>query len=284
MKTDAVGEGVKSGEKHAPGLLSTFMLHPSAFYLPALALATPLAAPFTWRYSHVGTLGGMAASHAAFCYASLRANCQWVGPVATRFVPEGNEVWLTIDDGPSPDDTPRLLDLLDASGAKATFFVRGDRAEAHPELIREIVWRGHGVANHTYSHPQYSFWCAPPWRVATEIDRCSEVLRDLTGQRPRWFRAPVGMANPFVHPAVRSRDLRLVGWSRRGLDTLSRATPESVTRRILHGLQPGGIVLLHEGRQNAADQRINVQAMQMLLTVLAERGWRAIVPDDSRLR
>ena len=115
MKTDAIGKG----EERTPDFLSAFYLHPSAFYLPALALATPLAAPFTWHYSHVATLGGMAASHAAFCYASLRANCQWVGPVATRFVPDGNEVWLTIDDGPSPEDTPRLLDLLDASSAKA---------------------------------------------------------------------------------------------------------------------------------------------------------------------
>ena len=248
------------------------------------SILAPLAAPFTWQFSPAGTLGGMLAVHAALCYASLRANCQWFGTVATRFVPEGNEVWLTIDDGPDPADTPRLLELLAAAGARATFFVRGDWARAHPELIREIVRRGHGVANHTYHHPQGSFWCASPWRIAAEMDACNAVLRELTGETPRWFRAPVGMVNPFVHPAARLRGLRLVGWSTRGLDTRPRTSAREVVARILRGLRPGGIVLLHEGRQNAAGERINVEALRLLLDELAERRWQAIVPDDSRLR
>lgn len=257
---------------------------PWALALPALAVATPLAAPFTWRYSHLATLGSMAASHAAYCYASLRANCQWCGPVVTRFMPEGEEVWLTIDDGPCSTDTPRMLDLLDAAGARATFFVRGDKARTHPELIREIVRRGHDIANHTYHHQQYSFWYASPSRVAAEIDRCNQVLHELTGQMPRRFRAPVGMANPFVHQAVAARGMRLVGWTNRGLDTLQRATSASSVRRIVRGLRPGNIVLLHEGRETKSGERLNVQTLRMLLDLLAGRGWRAVVPDDARLR
>ncbi len=226
----------------------------------------------------------MAASHAALCYGSLRANCQWFGPVATRFVPEGDEVWLTIDDGPDLDDTPAILDLLDAHGARATFFVRGDRAEAYPDLAREITRRGHGLANHTYSHPQYSFWCAPPGRIAAEMERCDAVLRGLTGQTPRWFRAPVGMVNPFVHPAAAARGRRLVGWSKRGLDTLKWATPATVAGRILRGLQPGDIILLHEGRRNGSGERINVRTIDLILAALAERRWRAVIPEDARLR
>ncbi len=257
---------------------------PWATCLPALAVATPLLAPLTWRYSHLGTLGGVAASHAAFCYTSLRANCQWCGPVATRFIPDEDQIWLTIDDGPCPEDTPRMLDLLDAADARATFFVRGDRAVAHSALIREIVRRGHEVANHTYHHPQYSFWCALPRRVAAEIDRCNAVLGEQTGKLPRWFRAPVGMANAYVHSAVQTRGMRLVGWSNRGLDTLRGATPASCLRRIMRGLRPGGIVLLHEGHRNSAGERVSVETIELLLTTLSERGWRAVVPGEAQLR
>lgn len=253
------------------------------YLLTALSVATPLAAPFVWRYSPLAALGGVAASHAAFCYASVRANCHWAGPVARRFVSTGNEVWLTIDDGPDPEDTPRLLDLLDGAGARATFFVRGDRAEAHAGLVHEIIARGHGVANHTYSHPQFSFWCASPRRAAAEIDRCTAVLREITGRTPIWFRAPVGMANPFVHIALRARGLRLVGWSDRGFDTIKGSAPAAIVRRIFRGLRPGGIVLLHEGRRSAAGERINVAAMRLLLAALAARGWRATIPSDSQL-
>ena len=256
----------------------------AAYVLPALSVAAPLAAPFAWRYGHGATLSVMGTVHAAYLYGSLRANSRMFGPVATRFAPVGNEVWLTVDDGPTPEDTPRLLDLLDAAGARATFFVRGDSAEKYPGLIRDIVGRGHGVANHTYSHPQYSFWCAPPRKVASEIDRCGEVLREITGCAPVWFRAPVGMSNPFVHRIAAARGLRLVGWSDRGLDTLPGATAATVVRRILHGLRPGGTVLLHEGRRGRGGERINVQAARALLAVLSARDWRAVIPADAQLR
>lgn len=176
------------------------------------------------------------------------------------------------------------MDLLDAAGARATFFVRGDAAEKFPDLVRDIVGRGHGVANHTYSHPQYSFWCAPPRKVAAEIDRCGEVLRGITGRAPGWFRAPVGMGNPFVHRIVAARGLRLVGWSDRGLDTLQGVTAGGAVRRILRDLRPGGIILLHEGRRGRGGERVNVQAARTLLEVLSARNWRAVIPADARLR
>jgi peptidoglycan/xylan/chitin deacetylase (PgdA/CDA1 family) len=114
------------------------------------------------------------------------------------------------------------------------------------------------------------------------MHRCGELLRALTGQSPRWFRAPVGMANPFAH--VAARGLWLVGWSERGFDTRARSNAPAVVKRILRGLQPCGIILLHEGRRNAVGEPVGVQAVRMLLAVLSQRCWRAIVPDDARLR
>ena len=229
----------------------------------------------------------MAASHLSLVYGTLTPNCQWFAPVVTHFVPAdgSDEVWLTIDDGPDPDDTPRLLDLLDAASTRATFFVRGDRARAHPRLIAEILRRGHTLGNHTFSHPQATFWAAGPRRASREIGGCNDALREITGRAPCLFRAPVGHVNPFVGPAAAAHGLRLVGWSARGFDGVSRrAEPRAVVERILHGLRPGGVVLLHEGRRGPAGERVNVQAMEFLLSALADRGWRGIVPDESRLR
>ena len=225
----------------------------------------------------------MAGSHGALLYATLRPNNQIFGPVITGFTPAcGDEVFLTIDDGPDPGDTPRLLDLLDAHGARATFFVRGDRARAYPAIIAEIVRRGHGLGNHTLHHPQATFWCLGPGRLRREIGGCNDVLRDLTGQTPRLFRAPVGMVNPFVHGIAAACGLRLVGWSARGFDGVKgrAADPAAVVRRIMDTLRPGGIALLHEGRRGAAGEAVNVRALELLLAELAARGWRGVVPDD----
>ncbi len=261
----------------------------TALLLTTLGVVVPLCLPLAWHHSHAAgwlALGVMAASHAALLYATLRPNNQIFGPVITGFASRHPpEVWLTIDDGPDPGDTPRLLDLLDAYNARATFFVRGDRARSFPDLIPEIVRRGHGLGNHTDSHPQATFWCLGPGRLRREIGACNEVLRDLTGQSPRWFRAPVGMVNPFVHQAATVAGLRLVGWSARGFDgvTTRAAKPEKVVQRIMATLRPGGIVLLHEGRRGPEGEAVNVHALELLLAELTARGWRAVVPPDVAL-
>ena len=141
-------------------------------------------------------------SHLLLLYATLVPNCQWWGPVMTTFATAEREVWITIDDGPSPVHTTKILDILQQFDARATFFVVGARAEEHPHLITEILARGHALANHTHTHPRASFWCASAGKIRNEIDRCAETLR-TTPERPALlFRAPVGMKNPFVHPAL----------------------------------------------------------------------------------
>ena len=290
----------ETGAKNDPPrslLLATCLLNPvlqraNRFLLPCAGLAAPLVLPTAWTHSAAagcGVLGACAMAHGALAYATLRPNNALFGPVATRFEPTGDEVWLTIDDGPDPHDTPRLLDLLDAQpggGARATFFLRGDRARAHPALVGEIVRRGHGVGNHTLNHPQATFWCAGPRRLAREIGGCSDVLRALTGWEPRLFRAPVGHVNPFVHRAAARRGLRLVGWSARGFDGVDRhaADPAGVVARISEGLRPGAIILLHEGRRGRDGGAVNVRATELLLATLAERRWQGVVPDVAELR
>ncbi|HEV8421842.1 MAG TPA: polysaccharide deacetylase family protein, partial [Chthoniobacterales bacterium] len=120
------------------------------------AIAAALFFLATVAFHPILALTVLFTSHMLMLWPTLAANSPWWGPVVTGFVPNGKELWLTIDDGPQPRDTPALLDLLEEHQARATFFVKGRRAEQYPELIREIVRRGHGVGNHTYHHPSGS--------------------------------------------------------------------------------------------------------------------------------
>lgn len=224
----------------------------------------------------MAAVGILALSHALLLYPVLRPNVQWLGPVVTHFETPRREVWLTIDDGPT-EDTPAVLDLFDAHGVQATFFVKGELAESHPHLAAEILRRGHSLANHSQTHPAGSFWCSPPRRLANEIDGCNRAISALTGQPARWFRAPVGMKNPAVHPTLDRRGMRLIGWTARGFDAV-RSDPEEVLSRILPHIRSGAIIVLHQGREHS------LRVLEHVIVALGERGYSFVIPEDEQLR
>ena len=221
-----------------------------------------------WRIGLVALL----LSHGLMIWATMRPQSRLFSPVLSRLNGDRREVWLTIDDGPSAD-TVAMLDLLDAHDAKATFFLVGRRAEAQPELVREIARRGHDIGNHSHSHPSAWFWALPPRRMAAEVADAQATLTTLTGRAPRWFRAVVGMANPFVASALQRHGLARVAWSARGFDAVA-ADPQRVLARIETNLTPGAIVLMHEG----AGHGRNVETMRLLLERLDELGYRCTLP------
>lgn len=196
-----------------------------------------------------------------------------------RFSTARREVWLTIDDGPDPDDTPRILELLAAHGARATFFVIGESAARHPDLVRAIAAAGHEVAHHTHTHPLAWFWCSPPSRVRRELDEATAVLR-ACGVEPVRFRPPAGIKNPFLAKAMRERGLTGIGWTARGLERRARDA-ETVSARLVRHLEPGAILLLHEGPRIPAT--IRVRAIQRVLSQISERGFRCVVPGPGQL-
>jgi peptidoglycan/xylan/chitin deacetylase (PgdA/CDA1 family) len=210
---------------------------------------------------------------------TLLRNCDWHGPVAKRFQPEGREVWLTIDDGPDPDQTPGMLDLLASAGARASFFVVGEKVDWNRALCRRIVAEGHSLENHTYSHPSALFWTLPCCAIRAEIVRCNHAIRVAAGTSPTWFRSPVGMTNPCVHPAAARSWLRLAGWSDDGLDGLPWRDPAKAAARILRGVSPGSIILLHDG----APGRRSAECLEILLHGLAADGYRCVIPAGSRI-
>ena len=241
-----------------------------------IGVAAPFAAAGLWPWSPIAAIGVLAFSHALILYPTLRPNVQWLGPVITRFQTDKPELWLTIDDGPT-DDTPLLLDLFERNGVKATFFVKGKLAEEHPELLRSLIDRGHSVANHSYSHPSATFWCLLPYRIKEEVDRCALVLSKALPDLQPWFRAPVGMKNPAVHPILARRGLKLIGWSARAFDaTMSDA--DAVLTRLLPAIEPGAIIVLHQGRE------WSLRVIEKVILELKKRGYAFVVPDDGRLQ
>jgi peptidoglycan/xylan/chitin deacetylase (PgdA/CDA1 family) len=239
-------------------------------------VVAPVIALVLAKWSGLAALGVLALSHALVLYPTLRPNVQWLGPVITRFESADKEVWLTIDDGPT-EDTIAILDRFDAHSVKATFFVKGVLAEKRPEMIQEMVRRGHTVANHSHTHPSATFWCLPPSRIAAQIERCNDVLRRITGSAPLFFRAPVGTKNPAVHPALDRLGMTLVGWSARAFDTRTN-NPERVVKRIMPDIIPGAIILLHQGREASP------QMISRVIEEVLRAGYRFVIPSADRLK
>lgn len=237
--------------------------------------ASQLAVALLWTW--LGWRWGLPAlllSHAAFIVPVFLPRCTLYAPALSR-LPQVHDraVWLTIDDGPSAD-TPAILDALDRHGMRATFFLVGERAAAHPGLVQEILARGHGIANHTASHPQAWFWALGPRAMAAELEQAQSTLSALAGQPPQWFRAVAGHTNPFVAGPLRRLGLARVAWSARGYDAVDGDVVR-VLQRIQRGLGPGAIVLLHEGAPHGR----SAQIVEATLCLLREQGYATVLPD-----
>jgi peptidoglycan/xylan/chitin deacetylase (PgdA/CDA1 family) len=266
--------GIRGGASYRPPplLAGSLALHAAG----ALALAV---APRHWR----AIAGVLAADHLVLAAASLWPRGTSVGANQSRLpaaAARRGEVALTFDDGPDPVVTPRVLDLLDRHGARATFFCIGERVRTHPEIAAEIARRGHRVENHTQTHPHlFACYLAPALR--REVLDAQESIVRATGVAPRLFRAPAGLRNPLVDWILFRAGLRLVSWTRRGFDALER-NPRSITRRLVAGLAPGDILLLHDGstRRNGGNPVV-LEVLPRLLDELAARKLRsAPIPDS----
>jgi peptidoglycan/xylan/chitin deacetylase (PgdA/CDA1 family) len=232
-------------------------------YLRVTAALLPLL-PVTWLVSNghhlaaalifVGTFGTMT-------IATLVPRCTFFGRMIKSLPAGKNHALLTIDDGPHPEHTPAILDILDRHGIKALFFLIGERAAGHPELVREIVTRGHEIGNHTQTHPATVFWVLRPARLWREIATCQETLTAICPEHPpRFFRPPAGHHNMFVPVITRALGLRIMMWNARGFDGVSTDLA-CITGRIRKRLKPGAIVLIHEATPVAIEVAASVAAM-----------------------
>jgi peptidoglycan/xylan/chitin deacetylase (PgdA/CDA1 family) len=189
------------------------------------------------------------------------------GPASARGIA------LTFDDGPDPKTTPMVLDALDEANAKATFFVIAKKAEEHPELVREILRRGHEVGLHSYEHDRL-FSLRSEARVKADLEQGARVLEDVTGQRPLFFRPPIGHTNPIIARVADALDLVTVGWSVSARDGLAGAVPRAIVNRVRRGLRDGAIVLMHD----ASERGSHVPAGVIALPEVLRAAWNAQLP------
>ena len=205
----------------------------------------------------------------------------WAGParltsgapshVVLRGVPLPEPlVAITVDDGPTRAYTPEVLAILKRHHATATFFVVGQNAEQAPDLVRAEIAQGCEVGSHTWSHVRMDRLTAAQVRV--EVVRGAEALEAITARRPLYFRPPRGLISTAAVDAATSEGMRTVLWDLT-LNHRADRTPEDAARRVLGGIGPGDVILLHDGR---GDRRRGVAALDLLLTRLEDRGYRFV--------
>lgn len=257
----------------APAIALSFAWHGAAGAL--VALAPPL-----WPWA----LGAVAANHLLLTAAGMWPRSTLLGPNLVRLPAPAiarRQVALTFDDGPDPEITPQVLDLLDGAGARATFFCIGRRARQHPALVREIVARGHRVENHGDSHSK-AFAAYGYARMCADISVAQATLADLTGQRPRFFRPLGGLRSPFLDPVLARLDLRQACWTRRGFDSVV-GDPQRVYRRLARGLGPGDILLLHDGdaARTRVGEPVSLAVLPRLLAAIRDAAVEPVTLADA---
>jgi len=182
---------------------------------------------------------------------------------------------LTFDDGPWPNSTAQVLDVLKKSNVKATFFMVGMQVQKYPQLLKQVVANGHAIGNHTWSH-QYDHYNASA--AAREIDRTAEIVYKTTGVKTSLFRPPAGILNNGLVSYAHEKKYAVVMWSVDSKDWRSRRTTrQAFIDNVLKEAKPGGIVLLHDG---GGDRSNTVQALPQLISQLKKHGYKFVtVPE-----
>ena len=246
------------------------------------ALAIPAVAFWPRRWPWIA--GTLVADHCVVLAAGLFPKSAMLGPnlVRSRTARGDRSVILTFDDGPDPAVTPKVLDLLDARGATASFFCIGRRVERFPELAQEIIRRGHRIENHSHTH-RLTFFFHTPSTLEREVLACQHAVERATGRAPVYFRAPAGIRSPLLQPVLARAGLALASWTRRGFDTVAR-DPVPVAARLTAALAPGDVLLLHDGAGATGEPRraIVLEALPRVLDAIDDAGLRGRSWPDER--
>lgn len=215
---------------------------------------------------------GVVAAGAALAWVGYAWAPHLVTPLCVWRAPRGagRRIALTFDDGPDPEFTPRVLDILAARGVRASFFLVGARAARAPQAVRAIAGAGHEIASHGWSHR--SLWLCGPARTNDEIGRAHATLAELTGTAPALFRPPWGMVNAAMFGALRRHGQRCVFWSIQpeGLRPTSAAVQ---VERVLRRARPGAIVDLHDAEGTRAAPARLCEALPAMIDGLAAAGY-----------
>jgi peptidoglycan/xylan/chitin deacetylase (PgdA/CDA1 family) len=265
-----IRENIYAVEKRAEGGRPSPAIFISAFFHVVCIVA--LAAHPAWWPWFVSAVAG---NHVLLGLAVFFPRGVLLGSNLTRLPASAvrrGEVCLTFDDGPDPEVTPRVLDLLDRYRAKASFFCIGEKAAAFPDIVRDIARRGHSIENHSYRH-SHAFAFYGVVRLRREVVASQVAIASICGRPPAFFRAPAGYRSVLLDPVLTACGLRYVSWTRRGFDAVRR-DPAPVLRRLTRGLAAGDVLLLHDGASARMrdGEPVVLAVLPPLLAELAARG------------
>lgn len=208
--------------------------------------------------------------------ATIKQAVSWCAPWAVVVRgPAGpaRRVAMTFDDGPHPENTPRILDVLDAHDAHATFFVQGEMADRHPQIVREIARRGHQIGNHGYAHQDARAVASRAY--VEDVLRAQTTIENILGQAlPRIFRPPFGNVAPRSMLALLRDRFCFVFWSFDSRDSFIAQAPALVEHVRRQRIGPGCIMLFHD------DYRHTAEALAELIGIVKERGMSLVTVND----
>ena len=197
-------------------------------------------------------------------------------PTLVRGRTDRPQVALTFDDGPDPEITPAVLDLLARYQMRATFFVIGRYLDKHRALGERMHREGHELGNHSWQHSHFQNFYAATGH-GDEIDRCAQLIKSVTRSKQEpLYRPPVGLKSPPMARAAHKRNLKVVAWSVHSRDTMTR-DPRAIAHGVVNRSRPGDIVLLHDGHDREQRHRpLILQTLPLLLQGLRERGLSSV--------
>ncbi|QLE59299.1 polysaccharide deacetylase family protein [Nostoc sp. TCL26-01] len=185
---------------------------------------------------------------------------------AATLSPNQKVIALTFDDGPWPETTVQVLNILKENNIKATFFVIGQNVKHYPDLIKRIVAEGHTIGNHTWHH-WYHFM--NPQVAAYEIDNTTELIYEVTGVKTNLFRPPGGIMHNGLVSYARNNKYAVIMWSSDSIDYSRPGTPRLINN-VFRQAKPGGIVLMHDGGGNRSQ---TVQALPEIISRFRKQGY-----------
>lgn len=197
--------------------------------------------------------------------------------VITKVETKEKVVTLTFDDGPDPTNTPVVLQNLKKHNAKATFFVLGSRAEKYPLLLQEMVNNGHEIGNHSYSHANFNN--KDNDFISNEIQKTNDIIYRITMQKPLLFRPPGGyLSYALVDNISQKEKVTIAYWTyQQDSKDWQGGSPESIANHIINNIQPGQIIILHDGCNNGLR---TAQAVDIVLNKLCSQGYRFVTMSE----
>lgn len=189
----------------------------------------------------------------------------------------GKVLALTFDDGPNPSYTPKVLEILEEKGVPATFCQVGSQVRAHPELVQQVLDGGHQLCNHTLSHVE-DLETQPRAKVESEMGGGREAIVDVAGEAPPFYRPPGGSLGPVIYEIAEAQDEVVLYWSIDPRDW-QKPPPEEIVKNVVNQLEPGGIILLHDG---GGDRAGTLAALPGIIDYARALGYTFVAPISSR--